>query len=452
MIYNEFRPATFDDVVGQESNVTVLRKQMAAGKVGNAVLLYGHHGTGKTTIARILAKALNCEHPVNGNPCCQCESCKMIQSGTPDCIEIDAASNNGVEQIREVILGAKYKPIALKYKVYIIDEVHMLSGAAFNALLKTLEEPPEHVYFFLCTTELYKVPKTVQSRCQKFLFRALTVSEIYNRLKYVLADKGISMEDDAVRLIAEAGDGALRDALSILEQCITTGCFDLTQVQALVGILPDKYLFDIVKAYGEHDLHGMLTALQGLAAEEVSNSIIVESMMNIVVDRMAYLKAGKTVLFGKTEDYMNKITGMTADYAACIALLEQLSSGYKDIRTAFVTAVAKAEMLEQPKRIVEEALAGIHVPQNAMTSEAQNVPVVTEQKEADTPEEMPKEPSPAVEEKAPVELPEGMDADHPFADNPFADETDEEADETEAESKETGFKNPFEGFDVDFPF
>ena len=351
MLYNEFRPDTFDTVEGQESTVTILKKQVMSGSVANAVLLHGHHGCGKTTIARILGRAVNCEHPVNGNPCGTCKSCLMMQSGTPDYIEIDAASNNSVDNIRELIQSAQYIPTALKYKVFVIDEVHMLSSSAFNALLKTLEEPPEHTKFFLCTTEFYKVPETIRSRCQKFLFRALTNEEIVNRIHFIAEQKGISMEEDAITLVAEAGRGAMRDALSVLEQCISSGAYTFEEVRSLVGILPDKYLFDILEAFSKKDIHTIFTSFNGLSIEQLSDRVISEKLLEVVVDRMAYMTAGSSILSGKTKDYITKISSLSIDEADCIVLLEQLSSNYKNIKTSLIAAIAKRSVLSlQPQK------------------------------------------------------------------------------------------------------
>ena len=220
-LYRKFRPDNFDDVNGQDHIVTTLTNQIKHNRIGHAYLFCGTRGTGKTTVAKILAKAVNCEHPVNGSPCNECAMCKAIQAGTAmNVIEIDAASNNGVDNIREIREEVSYRPTEGNYKVYIIDEVHMLSTGAFNALLKTLEEPPSYVMFILATTEAHKIPITILSRCQRYDFHRITIDTIAARLDELLKIEGVEAEEKAVRYVAKAGDGSMRDALSLLDQCI----------------------------------------------------------------------------------------------------------------------------------------------------------------------------------------------------------------------------------------
>ena len=221
-LYRKFRPDNFDNVKGQDHIVTTLTNQIKANRIGHAYLFCGTRGTGKTTVAKILAKAVNCEHPVNGSPCNECAMCKAIQAGTAmNVIEIDAASNNGVDNIREIREEVAYRPTEGKYKVYIIDEVHMLSTGAFNALLKTLEEPPSYVIFILATTEAHKIPITILSRCQRYDFHRISIDTIAARLSELLKAEGVEAEEKAVRYVAKKGDGSMRDALSLLDQCIS---------------------------------------------------------------------------------------------------------------------------------------------------------------------------------------------------------------------------------------
>ncbi len=220
-LYRKFRPASFDEVKGQDPIVRTLKNQVASGRTGHAYLFCGTRGTGKTSVAKVLAKAVNCEHPVDGNPCNTCAMCREIASGASmNAIEIDAASNNGVDNIRQVIEEVAYPPAKGRYKVYIIDEVHMLSTGAFNALLKTLEEPPAYVMFILATTEAHKVPVTIMSRCQRYDFRRIAADEIADHLKTLARQERLSFEDKALEYIARQADGAMRDALSLLDQCI----------------------------------------------------------------------------------------------------------------------------------------------------------------------------------------------------------------------------------------
>ena len=220
-LYRKFRPDTFADVKGQDAIVKTLKNQIRADRIGHAYLFCGTRGTGKTTIAKIMAKAVNCEHPVDGNPCNECPTCKAIAAGTSmNVIEIDAASNNGVDNIREIRDEVAYSPTTGKYKVYIIDEVHMLSIGAFNALLKTLEEPPSYVIFILATTESAKIPVTILSRCQRYDFRRIPMETIERRLRELADKEQVDVEEKALRYIAKKADGGMRDALSLLDQCI----------------------------------------------------------------------------------------------------------------------------------------------------------------------------------------------------------------------------------------
>ena len=221
-LYRKFRPDTFGEVKGQDAIVTTLKNQIMADRIGHAYLFCGTRGTGKTSIAKIFARAVNCEHPVDGNPCNECATCRAINSGTSmNVIEIDAASNNGVDNIREIRDEVAYSPAEGKYKVYIIDEVHMLSIGAFNALLKTLEEPPSYVIFILATTESHKIPVTILSRCQRYDFKRITQEEISDRLRDLLGREQVEAEDKAIRYIAKKADGGMRDALSLADQCIS---------------------------------------------------------------------------------------------------------------------------------------------------------------------------------------------------------------------------------------
>lgn len=220
-LYRKFRPTEFEDVKGQEHIVTTLKNQIKADRIGHAYLFCGTRGTGKTTVAKIFAKAVNCEHPVDGSPCGECPSCRAIADGSSmNVIEIDAASNNGVDNIRQIREEVSYRPTEGKYKVYIIDEVHMLSTGAFNALLKTLEEPPSYVIFILATTEAHKIPITILSRCQRYDFHRISIDTIAARLGDLMQQEKVEVEEKAIRYVAKAGDGSMRDALSLLDQCI----------------------------------------------------------------------------------------------------------------------------------------------------------------------------------------------------------------------------------------
>ena len=246
-LYRKYRPSTFSDVVGQNHITQTLMNAVSAGKTSHAYLFTGSRGTGKTSCAKILAKAVNCEHPVNGNPCNECDICKGIDNGSIlDVVEIDAASNNSVDNIRDLREEANFTPANAKYRVYIIDEVHMLSVGAFNSLLKTLEEPPEHVKFILATTEVHKLPSTILSRCQRFDFKRIPPESIAERLKEVAEKENMQLSDDGAMLIARIADGAMRDALSLLDRCVShEGVIDSSVVAKNSGLAGREYIFEL---------------------------------------------------------------------------------------------------------------------------------------------------------------------------------------------------------------
>ncbi len=250
-LYRKFRPQKFEDMVGQEYITKTLKNQLINSRVAHAYLFSGGRGSGKTTTAKILARAVNCLNPINGEPCNECEICKHALDGTlTDISEIDAASNNGVDNIRDIREEVEFIPTNAKYRVYIIDEVHMLSTGAFNALLKTLEEPPKHVIFILATTEPQKLPITILSRCQRFDFKRISIEDIVRRLKIICAESNIEIEESALKIIAKMSDGAMRDAISILERCISSGTDKVTeeQIKEIVGIPEIEYLLEVTES------------------------------------------------------------------------------------------------------------------------------------------------------------------------------------------------------------
>lgn len=265
-LYRKWRPMTFDDVVGQNHITETLKHELASEKIGHAYLFCGTRGTGKTTTAKIFSRAVNCENPKDGEPCNVCDTCKGIIDGRiMDVYEMDAASNNGVDAIRNLREEVIYTPAGCKYKVYIIDEFHMLTIQAFNALLKTLEEPPEHALFILATTEPQKIPQTILSRCQRYDFKRIGVDDIAGRLKKVAAAEGINATEDALELIAEIGDGSMRDALSVLDRCSAFGEeLRRENVSEIVGIVDERVLFDITEDVISNNVSGAIAKLDGL--------------------------------------------------------------------------------------------------------------------------------------------------------------------------------------------
>ena len=285
-LYRKWRPRTFDDVVGQSHITDTLKRQVATGRLSHAYLFTGTRGTGKTTCAKILARAVNCEHPVDGNPCNQCPSCLGIESGSIlDVLELDAASNNGVDQVRALRDEAVYTPAAVRKRVYIVDEVHMLSTAAFNALLKILEEPPEHLMFILATTELHKVPATIKSRCQQFSFKRILPGQIAQRLGYVAGQEGIDLTGEGAALLARLADGGMRDALSLLDQCAGGGQRvdeqEILDTLGLAGNLETAKLMGLIAA---HDTAGALETLGRLYGNGKDVSSVLEELSSLARD------------------------------------------------------------------------------------------------------------------------------------------------------------------------
>lgn len=311
-LYRKWRPVTFEDVKGQEHIVTTLKNQIKADRIGHAYLFCGTRGTGKTTIAKILGKAVNCEHPVDGNPCGECASCKAIAAGTSmNVIEIDAASNNGVDNIREIRDEVQYRPTEGRYKVYIIDEVHMLSIGAFNALLKTLEEPPSYVIFILATTEAHKIPITILSRCQRYDFKRISIDTIAARLSELMEAEQINVEDRAIRYVAKAADGSMRDALSLLDQCIAFYLgkdLKYDNVLEVLGAVDTEVFSNLLRKIIEADTLGCIYALDEL----VMNG---RELGQFVVDFTWYMR---NLLLVKTSEVAEDVIDVSSDNMALL--------------------------------------------------------------------------------------------------------------------------------------
>lgn len=297
-LYRKWRPQTFADVIGQQHITDTLRAQLQSGRLSHAYLFTGTRGTGKTTCAKILARAVNCEHPVNGDPCNECAACRGILDGSVlDVTEIDAASNNGVDNIRDLRDETRYTPAQVKKRVFIIDEVHMLSIGAFNALLKTLEEPPEHVLFILATTELHKVPATILSRCQRFDFRRIGAEDIARRLLDVAAGEGIQLTEGAARLIARLADGAMRDALSMLDRAAAAGAVDEQTVTAALGVLGQDDGVRLAEALKAGDLAAAVGLLDEYYNAGRDLASVYDQMLGLIRDALL-VKTSKTDVSG----------------------------------------------------------------------------------------------------------------------------------------------------------
>lgn len=307
-LYRKFRPTEFEDVKGQEHIVRTLRNQIRAGRIGHAFLFCGTRGTGKTTIAKILAKAVNCEHPIDGSPCNTCATCKAINEQTSmNVIEMDAASNNGVDNIREIVEDVQYSPAQGKYKVYIIDEVHMLSTGAFNALLKTLEEPPEYVIFILATTEAHKIPITILSRCQRYDFRRITIDVIADRLKELLEKENVQAEEKAIRFIAKAGAGSMRDALSLLDRCIAFYLGEELTYDKVLEVL-GAVDTDIFSALFQYVAEGNVSGCMEILEELITRG---RELTQVVMDFIWYLR---NLLLVKTSKQAREVVDVSSEH------------------------------------------------------------------------------------------------------------------------------------------
>ena len=303
-LYRKFRPQTFGEMVGQEHITRTLRNQIIANRVGHAYLFNGGRGTGKTTSAKVLARAINCLNPQDGEPCNECEICKSALNGSlTDIVEMDAASNNSVEDIRSIREEVNFLPTKAKYRVYIIDEVHMLSQGAFNALLKTLEEPPEHVKFILATTEPQKLPATILSRCQRFDFKRISDEDIIKRLQIVCEQSNIEITKQALNIIATLSEGAMRDALSILERCMQGGenSIDEDKIKELVGIPKISYIYGITEAIIEYNIDKAMESITMVLDEgkDLNNLLweIIKYIKDILMVKICMMITIKTLKY-----------------------------------------------------------------------------------------------------------------------------------------------------------
>lgn len=353
-LYRKYRPKTFDEVVGQDHIVTTLKNQIKLDKISHAYLFTGSRGTGKTSTAKIFAKAINCQNRKDGSPCGECEVCKSLDKTNIDVLEIDAASNNGVDEIRELREKVKYPPVVGKYKVYIIDEVHMLSPSAFNALLKTLEEPPAHTVFILATTEVHKLPATILSRCMRFDFKLVSLENLTNLLKRIFDSENVKYDEQALNIIARAGEGSARDTISIADRCVSFAGDELTyeKVLSVLGKLERETLIKIVGLVLKKDIGGALTELDEVLSGGKSPLVFASDiiayfrdllLINALGDKAKEIVVVKDDIFEKMREQAS-----SQNYAEIVKSIEILSKIEQELRYSV-----------QPRIVLETALIKI---------------------------------------------------------------------------------------------
>lgn len=334
-IYREFRPQRFEDVIGQEHVTETLKRQVQSNRIAHAYLFSGGRGSGKTSTAKILSRVVNCLHPVNGEPCNECEICKAALEGSlTDVTEIDAASNNGVDNIRDIREEVEFLPTTAKYRVYIIDEVHMLSTGAFNALLKTLEEPPAHVIFILATTEPQKLPVTILSRCQRFDFKRISIENICKTLRKCVEKLGITVSDDALNLIARMSDGAMRDAYSLLDRCIADGESEITQtkVKELIGIPEFEYLKTFAELLTTGNAEKLIEFAEQIISEGKNLEVFLAESIKFLRDILIYKVSNILEGFNESETQEIKSLAEATSGKLLISAITKLSSVQSDMK------------------------------------------------------------------------------------------------------------------------
>lgn len=370
-LYRKYRPRTFDEVIGQDHIITTLKNQIKLDKISHAYLFTGSRGTGKTTTAKIFAKAINCTNSSDGSPCLECETCKALDKTNIDVLEIDAASNNGVDEIRDLREKVKYPPVVGKYKVYIIDEVHMLSTSAFNALLKTLEEPPAHTVFILATTEVHKLPATILSRCIRFDFKLVSVEDLSAILRKILKEEGVTFDEQAISVIARAGEGSVRDTLSIADRCVSYSGNNLTyqKVVEVLGISEKETLIALSDLILKKDVGSALVELDKVLSSGKSPLVFASNLISYFRDLLLIYSIGdkaREIVVVK-DDIYEKMKGQatTENYGELVSAIEILSSVEQELRystlprlvleTAIIKTISNIS-LEQRVSALEEKL------------------------------------------------------------------------------------------------
>lgn len=353
-LYRKYRPRTFNEVIGQDHIVKTLVNQINHDKISHAYLFTGSRGTGKTSTAKIFAKAINCENSQNGSPCGVCETCKALDGANIDVLEIDAASNNGVDEIRDLREKVKYPPVVGKYKVYIIDEVHMLSTSAFNALLKTLEEPPAHTVFILATTEVHKLPATILSRCIRFDFRLVSLEDLSSLLRRILKEENVSYDEQAINVIARAGEGSVRDTLSIADRCVSFAGNELTyeKVVAVLGVSEREVLISITNKMLEKNIGETLVELDKVLSQGKRPLVFASDMISYFRDLLLILTLGekaREIVVVKDDIYEKmKAQGTDKNYTTILKAIEVLSEIEQELRFSV-----------QPRIVLETAMIKI---------------------------------------------------------------------------------------------
>ena len=368
-LYRKYRPRTFEEVIGQDHIVKTLVNQIKLDKISHAYLFTGSRGTGKTSTAKIFAKAINCADSKNGSPCGKCEVCKSLDGANIDVLEIDAASNNGVDEIRDLREKVKYPPVVGKYKVYIIDEVHMLSTSAFNALLKTLEEPPAHTVFILATTEVHKLPATILSRCLRFDYKLVSLEDLSNLLKSILKAENVTFDEQAINIIARAGEGSVRDTLSIADRCVSFAGSELTasKVISVLGVSEREVLINMTDKILDKNVGEALVELDKVLSAGKSPLVFASDMVSYFRDLLLVhtLKEDSRQIVVVKDDIFEKMKTQATEktYASILKAIEVLSGIEQELRfsvqprivleTAIIKTISESSLLERVEKLEE---------------------------------------------------------------------------------------------------
>lgn len=368
-LYRKYRPRTFEEVIGQDHIVKTLVNQIELDKISHAYLFTGSRGTGKTSTAKIFAKAINCPNAKNGSPCLTCETCQSLDKTNIDVLEIDAASNNGVDEIRDLREKVKYPPVVGKYKVYIIDEVHMLSTSAFNALLKTLEEPPAHTVFVLATTEVHKLPATILSRCLRFDFKLVSLEDLTSLLKKILEEEHVSYDEQAINVIARAGEGSVRDTLSIADRCVSFAGSELTyqKVLSVLGVSEREILIKIANEILDKNVGNALVELDKVLSQGKSPLVFSNDLISYFRDLILVYTLGdksREIVVVKDDIYAQmKVQAIESHYAEMLKTIEVLSSVEQELRysvqprivleTAIIKIINESSLIRRVEKLEE---------------------------------------------------------------------------------------------------